>query len=378
MDVEVDVPNDFICPISRCLMSHPTINDAGSTYEYLSIAEWFALGNRIDPISGIKIHNPTLLIPNRSLKSQIEEWKQKHAEHPEVTTTRRMQKADYRSAIKLFQKQNNIKPKHQKGKDNGRGLGVGKPSSKSGSSSVSSRTERKGGVITTADCSYNSMVSKKDIVEFTIITLGDTGVGKSCLLHRYAKNSFNTLMPFTCGPELYFKRLRVKGREVKLTIWDTAGQEQFRSITRSYYTKADGVVLVYDITRRNTFSNLLETKSGWLSELEDHCGNKVEKVVVGARADLSEFKDVSIDDVHRVAEKYSLDVFETSAKTGLGVDKAMERLVEKLLERQMKQEKSELGSRKNNAHRKLKLLGPTSRMNKGRKSSNNNADMCCV
>mmetsp|Transcript_9273 Transcript_9273/g.12754 ORF Transcript_9273/g.12754 Transcript_9273/m.12754 type:complete len:377 (+) Transcript_9273:186-1316(+) len=376
MDVVVDVPNDFICPISRCLMKHPTINDAGSTYEYLSIAEWFALGHRTDPISGVKVHNPTLLIPNRSLKSQIEDWRQKHAEHPEVITTRRMQKADYRSAIKLFQQRNSINLKHQKGKGNNGGVSVGRPSSKSDSSSLSSRMERKEVISTTCNTSGGS---EKDITEFTIITLGDCGVGKSCLLHRYAKNSFNTLMPFTCGPELYFKRLRVKGKNVKLTIWDTAGQEQFRSITRSYYTKADGALLVYDITRRNTFSNLLETKSGWLSELEDHCGKKVEKVIVGARADLSAFKDVSIEDVHRVAEKHSLDVFETSAKTGLGVDKAMERLVEKLLEREMKKKKSGLyDSRGNNIHRsnstKLKLFGSS----KGRKSNHSNADLCCV
>eukprot|EP01083_Nonionella_stella_P272006 922148_1 len=97
-----------------------------------------------------------------------------------------------------------------------------------------------------------------------LLLVGDTGVGKTCLLMSFTSEEYDPDTRSTIGVDLKVKIVHVRGKKIKLTIWDTAGQERFRTLTSAYYRGAQGVILVYDITRKETFDNILE----WLKEVD--------------------------------------------------------------------------------------------------------------
>lgn len=123
------------------------------------------------------------------------------------------------------------------------------------------------------------------------LIIGNSGVGKSCLLLRYSDNEYSDKHIITIGVDFKIKSLDVDGYKVKTNIWDTAGQERFKNITVSYYKGASGVMLVYDITDIESFNKL----GDWLIEVEKHAPNNVYKILVGNKADLEEQRQVSFD-----------------------------------------------------------------------------------
>ena len=153
---------------------------------------------------------------------------------------------------------------------------------------------------------------------FKYIIIGDTGVGKSCLLLQFTDKRFQPVHDLTIGVEFGTRTITLDGKEVKLQIWDTAGQEAFRSITRSYYRGAAGALLVYDITRRETF-NQLET---WLEDARQHSNVNLTIMLIGNKSDLSHRRAVSREEGEAFAEKYGLVFMETSAKTADNVEDA--------------------------------------------------------
>uniref|UniRef100_A0A8C5W6M1 RAB2A, member RAS onco family n=1 Tax=Microcebus murinus TaxID=30608 RepID=A0A8C5W6M1_MICMU len=108
---------------------------------------------------------------------------------------------------------------------------------------------------------------------FKYIIIGDTGVGKSCLLLQFTDKRFQPVHDLTIGVEFGARMITIDGKQIKLQIWDTAGQESFRSITRSYYRGAAGALLVYDITRRDTFNHL----TTWLEDARQHSNSNMQK-----------------------------------------------------------------------------------------------------
>eukprot|EP01105_Mastigella_eilhardi_P016867 TRINITY_DN3862_c0_g1_i1.p1 TRINITY_DN3862_c0_g1~~TRINITY_DN3862_c0_g1_i1.p1 ORF type:complete len:221 (-),score=67.06 TRINITY_DN3862_c0_g1_i1:144-806(-) len=153
---------------------------------------------------------------------------------------------------------------------------------------------------------------------FKYIIVGDTAVGKSCLLLQFTDKRFQPVHDLTLGVEFGSRNVPVCGAQVKLQIWDTAGQEKFRSITRSYYRGSAGALLVYDITRRDTFDHL----TTWL---EDCRGNSTQNIVVmliGNKADLENSRAVSKEEGERFAKENGLYFLETSAKTAQNVEEA--------------------------------------------------------
>ncbi|KAI9473800.1 MAG: ras family-domain-containing protein [Benjaminiella poitrasii] len=156
------------------------------------------------------------------------------------------------------------------------------------------------------------------IIKYIII--GDTGVGKSCILLQFTDNRFMPAHDLTIGVGFGTRFIEVNDRQIKLQIWDTAGQESFRSITRSYYRGAAGALLVYDITRRETFEHL----SVWLEDVRQHANPNTVIMLIGNKCDLENNRQVSKEEAERFAEENGLYFLETSAKSAENVNKAFE------------------------------------------------------
>lgn len=153
---------------------------------------------------------------------------------------------------------------------------------------------------------------------FKYIIIGDTGVGKSCLLLQFTDKRFQPVHDLTIGVEFGARMVTIDNKQVKLQIWDTAGQESFRSITRSYYRGASSALLVYDITRRETFNHI----SRWLEEARQHSENKMAIMLIGNKNDLEHRRVVSTEEGKEFADAHGLIFMETSAKTSFNVELA--------------------------------------------------------
>ncbi|KAL9323725.1 hypothetical protein ACSQ67_008582 [Phaseolus vulgaris] len=151
---------------------------------------------------------------------------------------------------------------------------------------------------------------------FKYIIIGDTGVGKSCLLLQFTDKRFQPVHDLTIGVEFGARMVTIDSRPIKLQIWDTAGQESFRSITRSYYRGAAGALLVYDITRRDTFNHL----ASWLEDARQHANPNMSIMLIGNKCDLSHRRAVSKEEGEQFAKENGLLFLEASARTSQNVE----------------------------------------------------------
>jgi len=164
---------------------------------------------------------------------------------------------------------------------------------------------------------------------FKFIAIGDTGVGKSCLLLQFTDKRFNPEHDLTIGVEFGTQTITIGRDNIKLQIWDTAGQETFRSITRSYYRNTAGALLVYDITRRETFMHL----SQWLQDAKMHGSSQMTVILVGNKCDLEHLRQVSTDEGEKFAQENGLLFIETSAKTSRNVEESFLKPAQRIYER---------------------------------------------
>ncbi len=147
---------------------------------------------------------------------------------------------------------------------------------------------------------------------FKYIIIGNPSVGKSCLLNQFLNNKFNSEYELTVGVEFGAKTITIdNGEKVKLQIWDTAGQESFKSITRGYYRSAAVAVITYDITSRNSFDSI----DSWLKECKQNGNKEMTLVLVGNKSDLEDKREVPYEEGEKMAEDNNMLFFETSAKT---------------------------------------------------------------
>lgn len=153
---------------------------------------------------------------------------------------------------------------------------------------------------------------------FKYIIIGDTGVGKSCLLLQFTDKRFQPVHDLTIGVEFGARMISIDGKQIKLQIWDTAGQEAFRSITRSYYRGAAGALLVYDVTRRDTFNHL----TNWLEDARQHSNSNMVIMLIGNKSDLDSRREVRKEEGEAFAREHGLIFMETSAKTAANVEEA--------------------------------------------------------
>lgn len=151
-----------------------------------------------------------------------------------------------------------------------------------------------------------------------LLLIGDSGVGKSCLLLRFADGSFTTSFITTIGIDFKIRTIELDGKKIKLQIWDTAGQERFRTITTAYYRGAMGILLVYDVTDENSFQNVRT----WMKSIEQNAVDSVNKILLGNKCDLVEKKVVDTSRGQALADEFNIQFLETSAKNNINVDEA--------------------------------------------------------
>ncbi|KAK6141891.1 hypothetical protein DH2020_024369 [Rehmannia glutinosa] len=164
---------------------------------------------------------------------------------------------------------------------------------------------------------------------FKIVVIGDSAVGKSNLLSRFARDEFDHNSKATIGVEFQTQVVELDGKEVKAQVWDTASQERFRAVTSAYYRGAVGALIVYDITRKATF----ESVKRWLDELNTHCDTTVAKMLVGNKCDLDNIREVSVEDGKAFAEEEGLFFIETSALDSTNVKKAFEMVIREIYDK---------------------------------------------
>ena len=164
---------------------------------------------------------------------------------------------------------------------------------------------------------------------YKFIVVGNSAVGKSCLLLRFDENRFQSVHDVTVGVTFLVKVVDLDGREIKVQIWDTAGQEVFKAITRSYYRDSHCAIVVYDITDTGSFEKVDE----WVRDVRNFASPNCVLVLVGNKCDLESRREVSFNQGQDFADRQGLIFFETSAMTGENVDALFNECVKTVVER---------------------------------------------
>jgi Ras-related protein Rab-1A len=163
---------------------------------------------------------------------------------------------------------------------------------------------------------------------FKLVLIGDTGVGKSCLLMRVADDTFVETFITTIGVDFRFRMMKIGDKNVKLQIWDTAGQERFRTITSAYYRSGDGVIIVYDVGKRETFDHVRE----WFQEINKYTKPETLVLLIANKADRTD-RVVSLAEGQMLAKELGISIIETSARTAENVESAFVRIAEQLIQK---------------------------------------------
>mmetsp|Transcript_7100 Transcript_7100/g.10175 ORF Transcript_7100/g.10175 Transcript_7100/m.10175 type:complete len:216 (+) Transcript_7100:83-730(+) len=166
---------------------------------------------------------------------------------------------------------------------------------------------------------------------FKLVLIGDSGVGKSCLLLRFADDAFTESYISTIGVDFRFRTVKMDKKTVKLQIWDTAGQERFRTITSAYYRGADGIIMVYDVTSSDSFDHV----NDWLKEVNRYASEGTCKLLVGNKSDRTADKVVTAEQAKEFADDLGIAFLETSAKSAKNVEEAFLTMAGELIKQRM-------------------------------------------
>ncbi|CAK72546.1 unnamed protein product (macronuclear) [Paramecium tetraurelia] len=162
---------------------------------------------------------------------------------------------------------------------------------------------------------------------FKFVIIGDSSVGKSCILSRINGNTFKDNHEVTLGVDIATKILKVQGKIIKARIWDTAGQENFRSITRSYYRGAIGIMLVFDMKNRESFENI----KSWQQEINQYANEKIKIILIANKSDLMNKREVTTEEGQQLAKKIGSQYIETSALNGKNIEETLQLLSQSIL-----------------------------------------------
>jgi len=166
-----------------------------------------------------------------------------------------------------------------------------------------------------------------------LLLLGDTSVGKTSILSNYNENKFDQNAIGTIGVEYVYKTISYKNMKIKLQIWDTSGEERFRKITKNFYRNADGLLLVFDLTRDSTFSNI----KNWISDVKEY-NTELKILLLGNKLDLIEEREISTEAASNFATKNNLEYLEISAKDGTNIQKSFETLIDLIFKGKLEKE----------------------------------------
>ena len=163
---------------------------------------------------------------------------------------------------------------------------------------------------------------------FKILLLGDSSVGKTCFLKRYTDSTFQDAYLSTIGFDFKYKFVTLEeGKTVKVQLWDTAGEERFRTIAKSYYKGAHGIVLIYDVTNRKTYDNIRK----WMNQIKDDSSSNISIILVANKIDCeNEFRQVTKEEGEVLAKNNNLPIFEASAKDNINVEESFKYLIEEI------------------------------------------------
>ena len=178
-----------------------------------------------------------------------------------------------------------------------------------------------------------SSTNEEPEINLKILILGDSSVGKTSLLLKYADGYFPTIYVATIGVEYKIKKININGADINLQIWDTAGQERFRSITKNFMKGADGIMYVYDITQKSSFDNL----KSWIRSSEESTEG-FKKLIAGNKSDLEIDRVVQKESLTKYCEDKNIKGLEVSAKTGSKVNEAFETLARLIVGKMSKEE----------------------------------------
>ncbi|XP_043550867.1 RAB3D, member RAS oncogene family, a [Chiloscyllium plagiosum] len=159
---------------------------------------------------------------------------------------------------------------------------------------------------------------------FKLLIIGNSSVGKTSFLFRYADDSFTSAFVSTVGIDFKVKTVYRNEKRVKLQIWDTAGQERYRTITTAYYRGAMGFLLMYDIANQDSFSAVHD----WATQIKTYSWDNAQVILVGNKSDLEDDRVVPAEDGRRLADELGFEFFEASAKENINVKQVFERLVD--------------------------------------------------
>lgn len=159
---------------------------------------------------------------------------------------------------------------------------------------------------------------------FKILIIGNSSVGKTSFLFRYADDSFTSAFVSTVGIDFKVKTVIRREKRMKLQIWDTAGQERYRTITTAYYRGAMGFILMYDVTNEESFNSVQD----WVTQIKTYSWDNAQVILVGNKSDMDSERVVTYDRGKQLADQLGLEFFETSAKENINVKDVFERLVD--------------------------------------------------
>ena len=164
---------------------------------------------------------------------------------------------------------------------------------------------------------------------FKILTIGESGVGKTCILRRFVENKFFKTHLATIGIDFRTKAIKVYGKDIKLKIWDTAGQERYHNITNQILKGSDGIILVYDVNDENSLSKIKD----WIEQIESNVlQNEISLILIGNKCDIEE-RVISKEKGKELAKILNIDYYETSALNGTGINEAFEGITKTIMKR---------------------------------------------
>nr|XP_046269763.1 ras-related protein Rab-15-like [Scatophagus argus] len=172
------------------------------------------------------------------------------------------------------------------------------------------------------------VMAKQYDVLFRLLMLGDSGVGKTCMLRRFTESEFDPSHISTIGVDFKMKTLEIDGIKVRIQIWDTAGQERYQTITKQYYRRAQGIIFVYDITNKPSFQHLAK----WVSDVDEYAPDMAQRILVGNKSDEELRRQVTKDQGSKLAETYGMEFFETSASNSSNINESFTRAAELVLQ----------------------------------------------